>query len=70
MHWSDGTTGTIGTSGTVFFYLKGDSMTPDKAYQPKQFKLAGLSGISDQTLDMHFKFYEGYVKETNREHSG
>ena len=41
-------------------------MTPDKAYQPKQFKLAGLSGISDQTLDMHFKFYEGYVKETNR----
>ena len=45
-------------------------MTPDKAYQPKQFKLAGLTGISDQTLDMHFKFYEGYVKETNREHSG
>ena len=41
-------------------------MTPDKAYQPKQFKLAGLSGISDQTLDMHFKLYEGYVKETNR----
>jgi len=48
------------------FDLKGDSMTPDKAYQPKQFKLAGLSGISDQTLDMHFKLYEGYVKETNR----
>jgi superoxide dismutase, Fe-Mn family len=41
-------------------------MTPDKVYQPKQFKLAGLSGISDQTLDMHFKLYEGYVKETNR----
>jgi superoxide dismutase, Fe-Mn family len=41
-------------------------MNPDKAYQPKQFKLAGLSGISDQTLDMHFKLYEGYVKETNR----
>jgi superoxide dismutase, Fe-Mn family len=41
-------------------------MTPDKVYQPKQFKLAGLSGISDQTFDMHFKLYEGYVKETNR----
>lgn len=35
-------------------------------YQPKQFKLSGLTGISDQTLDMHFKLYEGYVKETNR----
>ena len=41
-------------------------MTPDKAYHPKQFNLAGLTGISDQTLDMHFKLYEGYVKETNR----
>jgi Fe-Mn family superoxide dismutase len=28
--------------------------------------LAGLRGISDQTLEMHFKLYEGYVKETNR----
>src|SRR5215813_10073299 len=35
-------------------------------YQAKQFKLSGLTGISDQTLDMHFKLYEGYVKETNR----
>lgn len=26
----------------------------------------GLTGISDKTLEMHFKFYEGYVKETNR----
>jgi superoxide dismutase, Fe-Mn family len=41
-------------------------MTVDKPYQPKQFNLAGLTGISDQTLDMHFKLYEGYVKETNR----
>src|SRR5215510_2882433 len=35
-------------------------------YQPKQFPLSGLNGISDQTLEMHFKLYEGYVKETNR----
>ena len=35
-------------------------------YTPKQFDLSGLEGISDQTLEMHFKLYEGYVKETNR----
>ena len=34
-------------------------------YTPKQFNLSGLNGISDQTLEMHFKLYEGYVKETN-----
>ncbi|MFN2532790.1 MAG: superoxide dismutase [Pyrinomonadaceae bacterium] len=35
-------------------------------YQPRQFNLTGLKGISDQTLEMHFKLYEGYVKETNK----
>lgn len=34
-------------------------------YKAKQFNLSGLKGISDQTLEMHFKLYEGYVKETN-----
>lgn len=34
-------------------------------YKPKQFNLSGLNGISDQTLEMHFKLYEGYVKESN-----
>jgi Fe-Mn family superoxide dismutase len=34
-------------------------------YTAKRFKLSGLKGISDQTLEMHFKLYEGYVKETN-----
>ena len=34
-------------------------------YKAKQFNLSGLGGISDQTLEMHFKLYEGYVKETN-----
>jgi Fe-Mn family superoxide dismutase len=37
-----------------------------KSYTPKQFNLSGLNGISDQTLEMHFKLYEGYVKETNK----
>ena len=35
------------------------------SYQAKKFNLSGLKGISDQTLEMHFKLYEGYVKETN-----
>lgn len=35
-------------------------------YTPRQFNLRGLKGISDETLDMHFKLYEGYVKETNK----
>lgn len=34
-------------------------------YKPKQFKLSGLKGISDKTLEMHFGLYEGYVKNTN-----
>ncbi|HEX8843135.1 MAG TPA: superoxide dismutase [Pyrinomonadaceae bacterium] len=38
----------------------------DSSYSPKQFDLSGLNGISDQTLEMHFKLYEGYVKETNK----
>lgn len=36
-----------------------------ESYRPRQFNLSGLKGISDQTLEMHFKLYEGYVKETN-----
>ena len=34
-------------------------------YKARQFDLNGLQGISDKTLEMHFKLYEGYVKETN-----
>ena len=34
-------------------------------YQAKSFNLHGLNGISDRTLDTHFKLYAGYVKETN-----
>ena len=36
-----------------------------KVYKPKQFDLSGLNGISDRTLEMHFKLYEGYVTNTN-----
>jgi Fe-Mn family superoxide dismutase len=35
------------------------------SYEARQFNLSGLKGISDETLEMHFKLYEGYVKETN-----
>ncbi len=40
-------------------------MTDSASYTARQFNLSGLKGISDQTLEMHFKLYEGYVKETN-----
>lgn len=36
------------------------------SYTARQFNLSGLKGISDETLEMHFKLYEGYVKETNK----
>jgi superoxide dismutase, Fe-Mn family len=35
------------------------------SYKARQFDLSSLKGISDETLDVHFKLYEGYVKETN-----
>ena len=34
-------------------------------YQARDFNLSGLNGISDRTLETHFKLYEGYVKGTN-----
>jgi superoxide dismutase, Fe-Mn family len=36
------------------------------SYKPRQFDLSGLKGISDETLEMHFKLYEGYVKASNQ----
>lgn len=36
-----------------------------KSYKPKTFDLSNLTGISDKTLEMHFKLYEGYVTNTN-----
>ena len=40
-------------------------MVSNNSYKPRQFNLSGLNGISDKTLELHFKLYEGYVKETN-----
>ena len=40
-------------------------MTERKTYKPKKFNLSGLQGISDKTLQTHFKLYEGYVKGVN-----
>ena len=37
----------------------------NKTYRARQFNLSGLNGISDKTLEMHFKLYEGYVTNTN-----
>jgi hypothetical protein len=45
---------------------KGERITRGTLYHAKQFHLSGLTGISDQTIALHFKLYEGYVNETNR----
>lgn len=34
-------------------------------YKAKSFDLSDLTGISNETLAMHFKLYEGYVTNTN-----
>jgi len=41
-------------------------MVAKQTYRAKTFDLSGLKGISDKTLETHFKLYEGYVQETNR----
>ena len=37
-----------------------------KPYKPRDFDLSDLKGISDETLEIHFGLYEGYVKNTNQ----
>ena len=34
-------------------------------YKARTFDLSGLTGISDNTLEVHFGLYAGYVKNTN-----
>jgi superoxide dismutase, Fe-Mn family len=41
------------------------AQTVAKSYSPKKWDLSGLQGISDDTLQIHFGLYEGYVKNTN-----
>src|SRR5688572_6852535 len=43
-------------------------MLQTTSYKPKQFNLSKLQGISDKTLEMHFKLYECYVKGVNDLH--
>lgn len=40
-------------------------MSATQPYQSKAYDLFGLSGISDETLRVHFGLYEGYVKAAN-----
>jgi Fe-Mn family superoxide dismutase len=40
-------------------------MKATMSYKTKSFDLHGLNGISDRTLEMHFKLYEGYVSAAN-----
>ena len=41
-------------------------MSKQTIYTAQSYDLSGLQGISDQSLDMHFKLYNGYVTQTNR----
>ena len=41
-------------------------MNTTDVYKARPFDLSNLTGISDETLEMHFKLYEGYVKEVNK----
>ncbi|MGE0883359.1 MAG: superoxide dismutase [Blastocatellales bacterium] len=41
------------------------ALIANEPYKAKSFNLSGLSGISDKTLAVHFKLYEGYVTNTN-----
>lgn len=40
-------------------------MGTSTTYSAKTFDLSDLTGISNETLAMHFKLYEGYVTNTN-----
>lgn len=40
-------------------------MGTSTTYKAKTFDLSDLTGISNETLAMHFKLYEGYVTNTN-----
>ncbi|HTU81927.1 MAG TPA: superoxide dismutase [Candidatus Acidoferrales bacterium] len=42
-----------------------NATTTAPLYSPKKWDLSGLTGISDDTLQIHFGLYEGYVKNAN-----
>lgn len=41
-------------------------MKQASTYTARPFDLHGLNGISDRTIDMPMKLYDGYIRETNR----
>jgi superoxide dismutase, Fe-Mn family len=41
------------------------NITVAAPYEARHWNLSGLRGISDQTLEIHFGLYEGYVKNAN-----
>ena len=41
------------------------AMLAQGPYAKRDFKVAGLNGISDQTIQVHLGLYAGYVKNTN-----
>lgn len=46
--------------------LLGGARGAPVAYQAKDFSgILGMTGISDRTLQNHFKLYQGYVNNTN-----
>jgi Fe-Mn family superoxide dismutase len=58
----------MSTGGEVLYTAKVGGGVPRlrrEQYRARTFDLSNLHGISDQTLEMHFKLYEGYVKQTN-----
>jgi Fe-Mn family superoxide dismutase len=40
-------------------------MLMEQTYRAKEFRLSGLAGISDETLEIHLGLYKGYVDQTN-----
>ncbi len=45
--------------------IRRNTMGTNTTYTAKSFDLSDLTGISNETLAMHFKLYEGYVTNTN-----
>jgi superoxide dismutase len=40
-------------------------MIDPATYNVQSFDLSGLKGISEQSLEVHFELYKGYVTQTN-----
>src|SRR5579872_4570844 len=50
----------------AFQLAAADPQPMNAAYTAKNFsRLIGMTGFSDNLLQIHFKLYEGYVKNTN-----